>query len=73
MKVKLDKQTILNGFYTEEQLADLSIMESFYTIRQLKALLAIGDSVFEPVKINGHNQCYLPDFDIWCHYIVVEE
>ena len=73
MKVKLDKDIIMSQNYTEEELTELSIMESLYIIRKLKALIALGDTVFEPEKINGHNQCFLPEFDIWCHYIVVEE
>jgi hypothetical protein len=73
MKVKLDKETIINGIDSEEELLDSSKIESIYIIRQLKALLALGDSVFEPEKVNGHNQCFLSEFDIWCYYIVVEE
>lgn len=73
MKVKLDKEYMMECMYSEEQLLELSIAESFYVIRKLKALLALGESVFEPVEVNSHNQCYLPEFKIWCHYILVEE
>lgn len=50
MKVKLDKDVIMNQNYTEEELTELSIMESFYIIRKLKALIALSDTVFEPEK-----------------------
>lgn len=72
MKVKLDKEKIMNEIPTEEELLDSSKIESVYIIRQLKALLALEESSFEPEKVNQHNQCFLSKFDIWCYYIVVE-
>lgn len=72
MKVKLDKERIVKDIPAEEELLDSSKIESIYIIRQLKALLALGDSIFEPEKVNGHNQCFLSEFDIWCYYIVIE-
>lgn len=72
MKVKLDKEKIMNAIPSEEELLDSSKIESVYIIRQLKALLALEESSFEPEKVNQHNQCFLSKFDIWCYYIVVE-
>lgn len=39
MKVKLLPEIIIKYSYTEEELTDLSIMESFYTIRKLKTCI----------------------------------
>ena len=72
MKVKLDKEKIMNAIPSEDELLDSSKVESIYIIRQLKALLALGDSVFEPKTVNEHNQCFLSEFDIWCYFIIVE-
>lgn len=73
MKVKLDKEKIINEIPTEDDLLDSSKLESIYVIRQLKALLELKESVFEPAELNKYNQCFLPEFDIWCYCIVVEE
>lgn len=66
-KVKLDKNKILEGLHTEEELFDLSTLESIYQIRILKALIHYEDKVFLAEKINEDGQVFAEDFDIWIH------
>jgi hypothetical protein len=39
MKIKLNVDNILKNIYTEENLADMSLIESLYQIRKLKAII----------------------------------
>jgi len=66
-KVKLDKNKILESLHTEEELFDLSTLESIYQIRILKTLIHYEDKVFLVEKINEHGQAFVEDFEIWVH------
>lgn len=72
MKVRLDKASILEGLYSEEELSELSILESFYSIRKLKTLIDYGESVIEVNQINDYSQCFIEKFDIWVYCIPID-
>jgi len=66
MKIKLNRLEIINNLYTEEELSDLSIMESFYHIRKLKALSESLESGYIKIdKTNQYNQVYSNKYEIW--------
>jgi hypothetical protein len=66
MKIKLNRLEIINNFYTEEELLDLSRMESIYHIRKLKALSESLEMGYIDVdKINNHKQVFSKKYGIW--------
>ena len=66
MKVKLLPENIIKYSYTEEELSDLSKLESFYLIRKLKACTKSQENSFiEVSKINQSNQVFSEEFQIW--------
>lgn len=73
MKVRLDKNKLMKSLYSEEELSDLSKLESFYQIRKLKAIIHYGDNIFEVEKLNDHNQAFIEKFEIYCYCIPVQD
>lgn len=66
MKVKLISKNILNYLYTENELADFSIMESFYTIRKLKSVIySLENDYIEVSEPKENGQVYCEQFKIW--------
>jgi len=66
MKIKLIKEEILNNLYSEEDLRDLSIMESIYSIRKLKALADSLDGEYILVSDDIKNgQVFSHKYQIW--------
>lgn len=64
IEVKLAKDKIIKELYTEDELSDMSIMESFYQMRKLKALIHYGENSFEVKRINANKTAYLEKFEI---------
>lgn len=66
MKVKLLPEIIIKYSYTEEELTDLSIMESFYTIRKLKTCIkSLQIGFIEVSDQNKNKQVFSEEFQIW--------
>ena len=67
MKVKLHMGEVFKNIQTEKELADQSIMESFYAIRRLKALAeSLNNGSIDVVdKTNACNQVYSVKYEIW--------
>lgn len=77
MKIILWPNQIVNNLPSEEDLLDMSKMESLYVIRRLKAALFYtgDDAVFSVDEPNSAGQVYIDDFEIWIsenEYIVVQ-
>ncbi|MDY0270748.1 hypothetical protein [Trichloromonas sp.] len=69
MKIKLKRKELVDNLYPEEELSDLSIMESFYHIRKLKALSESLENGFIHIdEINDNKQCYSVKYEIWFNY-----
>lgn len=65
MKIKLLPQRIRENTASEEQLFDVSIMESIYAIRALQAAIYYSvDTVVEVGEPNADGQVFLDEFDI---------
>lgn len=64
ISVKLIGSVIANNTYSENELSELSVMESIYAIRKLKAVIeSNGD--FIDVKEGEDNQVYSEKYKIW--------
>lgn len=64
ISVKLIGSVIANNTYSESELSELSVMESIYAIRKLKAVIeSNGD--FIDVKEGEENQVYSEKYKIW--------
>ena len=62
--IELNATEILDNMYSEEELLDLSTMESIYCIRKLKGI-ALGGSFFvDDSKIEEGN-CYVKECGAW--------
>ena len=66
-KARIDQQRTLASHESEEELLELSKMESIYQIRQLRAMLHYGDTVLDFDQTNDYGQGYLYDFNIWIY------
>jgi hypothetical protein len=64
MKIQLVPHNIATGIMDEDSLADLSIMESIYAIRKLRAAILLAGKVIEVDDPNKYGQVFLSDFDI---------
>lgn len=65
IKVRLKPEAIVAQTESEEDLADQSVMESFYAIRALKAAAKYGTM---PIEVKLHAKCdqiWIDEFDIW--------
>ena len=64
ISVKLIGSVIANNTYNENELSELSVMESIYAIRKLKAVIeSNGD--FIDVTEGEENQVYSEKYKIW--------
>jgi hypothetical protein len=64
MLVKLRGRAILENTYGEEELTELSVLESIYAIRKLKAVID-ADGNFIEVKEGTDGQVYSEKYEIW--------
>lgn len=66
MKVVLNSKETIESIYDENELMDLSIMESIYAIRTLKALVeSVENGFIEVSKQNNNGQVYSEKYQIW--------
>jgi hypothetical protein len=67
MLIKLRPNQIVNNLPSEEDLLDMSKMESLYVIRRLRAALFYtgDDEVFSVGDKLENGQVYIEAFDIW--------
>lgn len=64
ISVKLIGSKIIKNTYNESELSELSVMESIYTIRKLKAVIdSNGDYI--DVTEGSDNQVYSEKYKIW--------
>jgi len=63
MLVKLVGKQIAKNIYSEEELSELSVMESIYAIRILKAVID-ADGKYIEVKETENNQVYSKKYKI---------
>jgi hypothetical protein len=64
ISVKLIGSIIIKNTYNESELSELSVMESIYTIRKLKAVIdSNGDYI--DVTEGSDNQVYSEKYKIW--------
>jgi len=66
MLVKLIGRVILEHTYGDEELTELSVMESIYAIRKLKAVID-ADGNFIEVKEGTDGQVYSEKYQTWFH------
>jgi hypothetical protein len=64
ISVKLIGSIIANNTYSESELSELSVMESIYAIRKLKAVIESNGN-FIDVKEGEDNQVYSEKYKIW--------
>ncbi len=64
ISVKLIGSIIANNTYSESELSELSVMESIYAIRKLKAVIE-SNGGFIDVKEGEDNQVYSEKYKIW--------
>lgn len=66
MKIQLKRKETIDNLYGEEDLKDLSILESIYSIRILKALEeSLENGFIEVTKTNESGQAYSEKYNIW--------
>ena len=66
MRVRLIPKNIIENSYTEEELKDLSILESFYVMRKLKAVIkSVENSSIGVTEPNDNGQVFSSEFMIW--------
>lgn len=66
MIVKLIPEKVIENAYNEEQLLDLSVIESLYVIRSLKACIkSEQENGINITQFNQHGQAYSKEFSIW--------
>ena len=66
MKIVLIPEKIIENLYTEEQLSDLSVLESIYEIRKLKAaILSNGKPIEVTTNKMRYPQVYSNEYNIW--------
>ena len=65
-KVKIKADVVIKGLYSEEEILDLSILESIYEVRKLKAVIECMQKGYIVARypINRFNQCFSEEFDI---------
>lgn len=64
IKVKIDVEKTLDSLESEDELLDLSIMESIYNIRALKACLEFQGKIIEVKKVSDHGQALIEKHQI---------
>jgi len=64
--VKLKAEAVIKGLYTEEEILDLSKLESIYEVRKLKAVIKCMQTGYIVARypINKFKQCFSEEFDI---------
>lgn len=64
IKVKINVEKTIDSFYSEDELLDLSKIESIYQIRALKACLEFQGEIIEVKKINDYSQAWIEKHQI---------
>lgn len=64
ISVKLIGSVIAKNTYSENELSELSVLESIYTIRKLKAVIDSNGDFIEVVE-GSENQVYSEKYKIW--------
>jgi hypothetical protein len=64
ISVKLIGSIIANNTYSESELSELSVLESIYTIRKLKAVIESNGDFIEVIE-GSDNQVYSEKYKIW--------
>ena len=67
MKIIINSKRIAENIQSEDDLAELSKMDSFYEIRKLKAAVLLNGLEVEVTKMNEYAQVYIDEFEIWIH------
>lgn len=71
MKVILKSKETIENLYSEKELSDLSIVESFYVIRILKALAeSLENGFIEVSEMNENGQVFSEKYNIWLSHFV---
>jgi len=65
MKAVLNHSVILSRIPTEEQLLELSRMDTLFAMRKLRACVSLGDQPVELGIANRYGQRYCEKFLIW--------
>ena len=65
MKIKIIPLKVVEAIESEEMLADLSVLESIYEIRVLKAAIELADKEIEITQMNSYGQVYLESHSIF--------
>lgn len=69
MKVKLKSKETIEHLYNESELSELSLMESIYSIRILKALAeSLENGFIEVTDKNDSGQVFSEKYKIWLSY-----
>ncbi len=64
ISVKLIASIIIENTYSESELSELSVLESIYTIRKLKAVIESNGDFIEVIE-GSENQVYSEKYKIW--------
>lgn len=64
ISVKLIGSVIAKNTYSENELSELSVLESIYTIRKLKAVIDANGNYIK-VTEGSENQVYSEKYKIW--------
>lgn len=64
ISVKLVGSVITKNTYSENELSELSVLESIYTIRKLKAVIDSNGDFIEVIE-GSENQVYSEKYKIW--------
>jgi len=65
MKIIINSKRIAENIQSEDALAELSKMDSFYEIRKLKVAVLLNGLDIEITKMNDYAQVFIDEFDIW--------
>jgi hypothetical protein len=65
MKIRILPLKVAESIESEENLADLSVLESIYEIRALKAAIELSDKEIEITEVNDLGQVYIDSHEIW--------
>lgn len=67
MKIKLNKNVIIENLQTEDELIDSSVIESIYVIRKLMGLVeSLDNGHIEVIQnLNANGQAFSEEYNIW--------